>query len=73
MNLQIMRAESLIEQALTSLPVGTAYYILRAKMFEIQKLYYQQAQEEYAAAQAKNSQTQAKGENERAAEKQEEQ
>lgn len=63
-NFNILKAESLIEQAVTDLPVGTAYYILRAKMFEIQKLYYEQARNEYAAVQSETAQDQDNVENE---------
>lgn len=71
-NLQIFQAEALIDQAITNLPVGEAYMILRMKMLQIQKLYHQQVQAEYAAAQSKTTQDQDNVENDLAAAQQEE-
>lgn len=62
-NYNIIRAESLIDQGISNLPVGTAYYILKAKMLEVQKLYYQQAQKEYAETQVETAQDQNDAEN----------
>ena len=71
-NLQIFQTETLIDQAITNLPVGEAYMILRMKMLQIQKLYHQQVQAEYAAVQSKTTQDQDNVKNDLAAAQQEE-
>lgn len=65
-NFKVFQAETLIDQAITDLSVGEAYYILRMKMLQIQKLYHQRVNEEYAAAQAKESPSQDQDGDERA-------
>ena len=65
-NFKVFQAETLIDQAITDLSVGEAYYILRMKMLQIQKLYHQRVNEEYAAAQAKESPSQDQGGDEQA-------
>lgn len=65
-NFKVFQAETLIDQAITDISVGEAYYILRAKMLQIQKLYYQRVNEEYAAAQVKESPSQDQDGDERA-------
>jgi hypothetical protein len=49
-NYKLAQAEALLQQILTDLPVGVAYYLLNAKTQELKKLYYEQAEREMAAA-----------------------
>lgn len=71
-NYQTLQAEALINRAITNIPAGLAYYILKAKTAEIQKLYYEQAQREYAEVQSNAAQDQDNAENNLASASQEE-
>lgn len=71
-NYKTLQAEALINKAITNIPAGLAYYILRTKTAEIQKLYYEQAQCEYAEVQSNAVQDQDNAENDLASASQEE-
>ena len=43
-NYQMAKTEAFLQQILADLPVGVAYYILKTKTDELERLYYEQAQ-----------------------------
>lgn len=63
-NFNLAKAEITIDQLLSGIPVGAAYFMLKTKLNEIEKLYYEQAQKEYADLVQKQPQDQTVQQNE---------
>lgn len=49
LNLNIIKAEKIINQSLQHLPVGVAYLIVKNKMQELEPLFYNQIDKEFQA------------------------
>lgn len=64
LNFKLANLEVQLEKLFNGLPVGVVYFILKSKLSEVENLYYEQAQKEYAAVVQKQSQDQTAQQNE---------
>lgn len=51
-NLNIARADYALNEILSGIPVGAAYFLLKSKTQELETMYYQQAKQELQEAEA---------------------
>ena len=51
-NINIARARFALNQILSSIPVGAAYFLLKSKTQELETMYYQQVKRQLAEAEA---------------------
>ena len=64
LNFKLANLETQLDKLFNGLPVGVVYFILKSKLSEVETLYYEQAQKEYAVVVQKQPQDQATQENE---------
>lgn len=64
LNFKLANLEVQLDKLFNGLPVGVVYFILKSKLNEVESLYYEQAQKEYAAVVQKQPQDQTAQQNE---------